>query len=617
MTTNQFYPNKLGRYILQEPIETGNSVVFKGFDPQLGRDVAVKIFRISNTDNLVKAPQDFVREAQTIAKFTHENIVTIYDSGVEDDTGFLVMEYIKGKSLVEFFSQGSQNWNIALKLFLPACEALAQAHQQGIIHRDIKPANMIVDSNEKIKILDFGLAFEENLSLRSDENSFIGTFAYASPEQFRSQPLSYQTDVYSFALVLLEAITGQNPQKIAYEKGDLHTVIYHPYDFRGFENLIPPQLQKILGIALNKEPHARYSNCQEFFGALEACYLNPPNEYANIIPIETPTGAVPISSSFYIERKADHVLINQILKPGTITTIRAGRQTGKTSLLLRGIRQAQKNQIPIVKIDFQQAQKEQLATLESLLYYIALEITLQTIQEVSALEKFWESSLPITTKFNRFFKGKILSQIPSSLTLAIDEADKLSEYPYRKDFFALLRSWNTEQAIDEDWEKLRLILVISTHPVLLIDNIHQSPFNVGLTIHLEDFDAIQVADLVRRHGNPLLESQVTVLMDLLGGHPYLIRQALYTMVMNDWNFNKFKQHALDSQGPFEQHLRFYRDALSHNDELNKAFRQIIKSRKCPDEKIMERLISVGLIKAIGNSCEPRCQLYADYFGKGR
>ena len=99
---------------------------------------------------------------------------------------------------------------------------------------------------------------------------------------------------------------------------------------------------------------------------------------------------------------------------------------------------------------------------------------------------------------------------------------------FKKHFFALLRSWDSRRAFDANWRKLNLVVVISTHPYLLIDDVNLSPFNVGLNIQLKDFNSDQVADLNQRHGSPLMPEEIPALMALLGGHPYLVRQAFYT-----------------------------------------------------------------------------------------
>jgi len=334
--------------------------------------------------------------------------------------------------------------------------------------------------------------------------------------------------------------------------------------------------------------------------------------------LENPTGAVPPGSPFYIERPADQFLHNQARSSGTITTIHAGRQAGKTSLLMQALHIVREANQPVVFLDFQTLESTQRETLDSLAYYMASEIAFQQNIDQEAVDRIWKSPRSAANKLNQFLRSELLSISEGSILLAIDEADQLAGASYKKDFFALLRSWNSLQAYDDVWRRLNLVMVISTHPYMLIDDVNQSPFNVGLTIIPEDFTQDQVRELNRRHGSPLPPEEISVLMDLVGGHPYLVRKAFYSLATKNWTLENLLKNATNTRdGPFRGHLRFYRDNLAKNPELLNAMRQIISSRKCLDEVLMDRLIAVGLVRETDAGCEPRCGLYEDYFKKGR
>jgi hypothetical protein len=195
----------------------------------------------------------------------------------------------------------------------------------------------------------------------------------------------------------------------------------------------------------------------------------------------------------------------------------------------------------------------------------------------------------------------------------MDEADLLLGAEYQKHFFALLRAWDSRRAFDADWRKLNLVMVISTHPYLLIDDVNLSPFNVGLTIRLRDFTPAQVADLNGRHGGPLQQNEIPALMRLVGGHPYLVRQAYYTLVSERLSLAELSRAASSPEGPFGKHLLFYLHSLKKNPALLSAFQQLLREQKLPEESLLERLAAVGLIQQEDGKWTPRCGLYGEFF----
>jgi hypothetical protein len=157
--------------------------------------------------------------------------------------------------------------------------------------------------------------------------------------------------------------------------------------------------------------------------------------------------------------------------------------------------------------------------------------------------------------------------------------------------------------------------VTSTEPYQFIADLNQSPFNVGQVVELVDFTPEQVADLNHRHHNPLTEAQVKQLIDLLGGHPYLTRKALYLVASQRTTFAEMLDKAYEDDGPFGDHLRNYLFRMGDQEKLKAGLVQVIKNQRCPDEHVFFRLRGAGLIKRIGNAVLPRNQLYAGYFGK--
>ena len=163
------------------------------------------------------------------------------------------------------------------------------------------------------------------------------------------------------------------------------------------------------------------------------------------------------------------------------------------------------------------------------------------------------------------------------------------------------------------WKQLDLTLVTSTEPYQLIENLNQSPFNVGEVIDLSDFTLAEVAELNQRHRSPFTTEGVNRLMGLLNGHPYLTRRALYLVASGRLSVADLFAQATDAHGRFGDHLRYHLFRLHKQDALVQGLRQVIRNQSCQDEKVFFRLRGAGLVRREGKTEAPRCQLYADYF----
>jgi hypothetical protein len=329
--------------------------------------------------------------------------------------------------------------------------------------------------------------------------------------------------------------------------------------------------------------------------------------------LEAPAGAVRPQSPFYVERTADSQLWQQLAGQGTTTTIQAGRQTGKTSLLTHAINAYQSEGGKIIYLDFHVVDDASRESLAGFLRFLSESIAEQLDLEWDVVDRYWQTARNPAQTFNRFLQQEMLRRFERPVLLAMDEADLLLGADYQKHFFALLRAWDSRRAFDADWRKLNLVMVISTHPYLLIDDVNLSPFNVGLTIRLRDFTPDQVADLNGRHGGPLQHNEIPALMRLVGGHPYLVRQAYYTLVGERLSLADLSRAASLPDGPFGKHLLFYLHSLKKNPALLSAFQQLLREQKLPEESLLERLAAVGLIQQEAGKWSPRCGLYAEFF----
>lgn len=329
--------------------------------------------------------------------------------------------------------------------------------------------------------------------------------------------------------------------------------------------------------------------------------------------LAAPGGAVKLRDRFYVTREADAALQREVLKRGATTTIRAARQTGKSSLLVRGAHHAREHGARVALLDLQRVDAGRLTSPDVFLRDLATFIVHKLRLDRAEVAARWESALGPQDKLTYLMEDYVLPQADAPIVLALDEADRLLQTAFYKDFFALIRAWHNSRAFDPAWNRLNIVMVISTEPYLLIPDVTQSPFNVGLKLYLEDFDVAQVEDLNRRHGAPVAPDDVPALLDLLGGHPYLTRKALYTLVTEPMTWAELSRVADDDHGPFGEHLRRYYWLLRDEPDLRAALRQVIRRERCDDDLLFFRLLRAGLVKGSGDVCMYRCGLYRRYF----
>lgn len=330
------------------------------------------------------------------------------------------------------------------------------------------------------------------------------------------------------------------------------------------------------------------------------------------LKLEKPEGTMNPGSPFYIERPSDRIALESIPEDGVTITIKGPRQMGKSSLLLRTREAALEAGKQVVVLDFQLFDKSSLTTPDRFFQQFCDWLT-DELGLPSKVTEYWDTPLGNSQRATRYLQRYILKEVAGSLVLAMDEVDVLFDTPFQSDFFGMLRSWHNSRELNPLWKRLDLVLVTSTEPYQLVDNLNQSPFNVGEVIELADFTLEQVAELNRRHGSPLTLLEEKRLIDLLSGHPYLVRRFLYHIASGRLDVPTLFNHAMDDQGPFGEHLRHLLFRLHNKPDLIEGMRQVILNHSCADEKVYFRLRGAGLVKRNGLVVVPRCQLYANYF----
>ena len=227
----------------------GMGVVYKARQKSLNRWVAIKILAPEREGD-EKFAERFTREAQTLAKLNHSNIVTVHDYGETDGLYFIVMEFIDGVNIRDLLSDGKIDPSQALTIVAPICEALQYAHDKGIVHRDIKPENILLDQEGRVKIADFGIA-----SLIGTSNERSGTPPYMAPEQSADASVDHRADIYALGVVFYEMLTGESPSS--------------PINKPSQKVELDIRIDDIVLRALNKEPEHRYQTANEFRTVVE------------------------------------------------------------------------------------------------------------------------------------------------------------------------------------------------------------------------------------------------------------------------------------------------------------------------------------------------------------
>jgi serine/threonine-protein kinase len=237
-------PARIGKYELQDFLGGGMSHVYRAQDTILGRQVAVKILTQQGVSD-PEAKARFLQEARVASNISHQNIISVFDFGEESGKPFMVMEFLVGESLRDAMKNHHiGDLNRKLSLALQIGRALEHIHQKKIIHRDIKPENIQIDGAGKIKLMDFGIAKSEGLSL-TRAGFTLGTPYYMAPEQVLGQQVTYSVDIYAFGVMLYEMLVGAKPISGETVEKIFSAILYEPL------NMVPLQAANVPSSVFN------------------------------------------------------------------------------------------------------------------------------------------------------------------------------------------------------------------------------------------------------------------------------------------------------------------------------------------------------------------------------
>jgi AAA-like domain len=338
---------------------------------------------------------------------------------------------------------------------------------------------------------------------------------------------------------------------------------------------------------------------------------------------------VAVTSRFYIARPPlEEIAQAETNKPGGFLRVKATQKAGKTFFIKRILQQSQERGFSTVYLPLQLAGQEVLSSSPKFFRWFCANIA-HKLGLRSHLDSYWPDDLGSLTNCTLYLQEVILKPRNTPLVLAIDNAHRLFEYPaLAADFFALLQSWHQEAGESEIWGNLRQIITYSTE-LCIAHNLHQSPFHEGTELELPAFDLERVGELARYHGATWAEGEegkrrLQPLVELLGGHPYLTRIALYHLTKGEFSLEDLFVSAPSVLGIYDEHLRFLLHFLLTKPEIARVFHDIVRSEKgLPVEAIapvaessaviLYQLQCLGLITVNGHGIEPRCELYRLFF----
>ncbi|NEO58468.1 MAG: protein kinase [Okeania sp. SIO3B5] len=595
--------------------------------------------RLKPTQKSLEVQRLFEQEGRTLNKLSsHPQIPTLYAYFEYDHEFYLVQELIEGEDLTKEINHGLSESKV-IEFLAEILELLIFVHDNNVIHRDIKPGNIMRrKSDRKLVLIDFGAVKEVRTIVVGDDGQptstiTIGTPGYIPVEQLQGRP-QFASDIYSVGVTAIQALVKQYPQHFPHNtSGEIECETL----LSGINN----DLSNILIKMVKVNWHQRYSDAKVALEELlnvrqnleslihqqeqaETIKIDPPIisniSSDNIVQdseqqLETPSGQVPLSSHFYIERSPiESECFQAIVKLNALIRIKAPRQMGKSSLLSRILDYASQQGCRTVYLDFRTIDAEFLENLDQFLQWFCANVSDELDLE-EKLEKYWKKVLGVKKRCTKYFEKYLLTEINKPIVLGLDEVDQVFQNPdLATQFFSLLRAWQEQGKNHPDWQRLRLIIVHSKEVYIPL-NIHQSPFNVGLGIELPEFNLEQVKDLVQRHGLIWSNEQIERLMEILGGHPYLVRLALYEIANRKMTLERLLELAPTDEGPYYNHLHRHLLNLQKDENLRTAITKVVNAETPVEIGTIEgfKLRSMGLVKFRGNAVLPLCGLYREYF----
>lgn len=601
--------------------------------------------RLKPTQRSSEVERLFEQEAVILNKLgQHKQIPYLYAYFEHDYEFYLVQELIVGDDLTKEMNHCWGELKV-IHFLTEILEILNFVHQHNVIHRDIKPGNIMRRKTDgKLVLIDFGAVKEVSTIVVGSYGQLtstitIGTRGYMPVEQLQGRP-QFASDLYAVGVTAIQTLAGKSPQLFphnSYGEIDCKTLFFDNND-----NSISYELVHFLMKMVKIDWHQRYRDAKVALAELSNITSNlirlRKNDicYAPTAPmswkkkdtdtptdIEPPSGQVPLNSPFYIERYNSVPLsrtpiesesYQAIIQPDALIRIKAPRQMGKSSLLSRILYHASQQNYRTVYLNFQTIDAEFLENLDQFLQWFCANVSDELDLE-EQLDKYWKKVLGVKKRCTKYFEKYLLAEIKTPIVLGLDEVDQVFQNPdLATEFFALLRAWHEQGKNHPTWQRLRLIIVHSKEVYIPL-NINQSPFNVGLGIELPEFTPEQIQELIKRHGLEWSNQEIEKLIEMLGGHPYLVRLGLYEIASGKMTLSQLLELAPTDEGLYYNHLHRHLLNLQQDESLQTAIKKVVNAENPVEIGTIEafKLRSMGLVKFQGNTVVPLCGLYREYF----
>ncbi|MGV3614169.1 MAG: AAA-like domain-containing protein [Fimbriimonas sp.] len=340
-----------------------------------------------------------------------------------------------------------------------------------------------------------------------------------------------------------------------------------------------------------------------------------PKPTGSDLPLEPVGGAVPPDSPFYETRSSDAEFTQALLASESIILVRGPRQIGKTSLIGQGAKLARANRWRSVSTDFQKLSSSHMATDEGFYRLLAATLARQLKFKYDFAEE-WMDVFGANMNLDHFTRT-LIEASDEPLVWFMDEADKLFGLPFASDFFGLVRAWHNSRATDPGgpWERFTVVIGYATEAHLFIQDLNQSPFNVGRQITLQPFTPEQLWDLNERYGTPIRSrTDADALHHLVGGQPFLTRRALDVLARGQMDYRTLVETAGRDDGAFGDHLKRILISVTQLPTVHQALRHSLTQPEMTSQTDgFQRLLAAGVLKqTVDNRIVLTCELYRRY-----
>lgn len=407
---------------------------------------------------------------------------------------------------------------------------------------------------------------------------------------------------------------NQIAEAVGYSSGYLTNVVA-PELLHRLSELVGQRLTKKNCRLLLEEYVASHANSepQELQPTTIGSFTAYPN---SVITPAFPSGPLAIESPFYIQRPPiESQVCEEVDKPGSLVRVKAPKEMGKTSLILRVLHHAEQRGYHTVYLNLEQIDRAICADLNRFLRSLCASVTRQLHLEPK-LDDYWDADVGSKVSCTLYFRQYLLERVQSPIVLALDELHQIFEHPHiAKDVLPLLRSWYEEAKRVPIWQNLRLIIAHSTEVYVPL-HLNESPFNTGLATQLGRFSSTQVQQLAQLYGlNWETEEPARKLMALVGGHPALIHMAIYHLRREEVTLSQLLASASTPAGIYHHHLQRHWAILKQQPPLLRAFHTLLSINEplYLESNLAYQLSSMGLVNHLQNKVTVSCELYRQYY----